>query len=204
MSTNDNVGVGLSSDWNGQKTLSIDGTGNLASVDLNVARNIVVYIYENLMKEGTIIDFGSGMGLFQKFCEENTKFKVWSVEGYSDINFQANRDNWLIKNLGLPFEKSFENKFDLVTSFECIEHIHSSEQETFWNNVFLCSNQALVSIHTENGEGPDHCFVRKQDWWENYFNSKGYEYKVLGSPSNPWPFWPQADCSIVVYLKKNK
>ena len=185
----------------GKKTLSIDGTGNLASVDMEVAANICSFIKTGIMTSGTIVDFGSGQGFFQKYCEESSTYEVYSVEGYSGINFQASKDRWIVKDLGSKFEKDYEKKFDLVVSFECIEHIHESEQEVFWDNVFLCSDSALVTIHTENEQHDEHCFIRKPEWWFSFFREKGYNFKVLGTPDKPWSAWPQADCSIAVFLQ---
>jgi 2-polyprenyl-3-methyl-5-hydroxy-6-metoxy-1,4-benzoquinol methylase len=185
----------------GNKTLSIDGSGNLPSVDYRVAENICNFIEKNIIKEGKVIDFGSGVGYFQKFCEDNNKFEVWSVEGYSGINFVANKDRWLVKNLGVPLEKEYENQFNLVVSFECIEHIHQAEQETFWKNLFLCSNKALVTIHTENEEHDEHCFIRKLNWWKQFFTKNNWKFQILGTPESPWQVWPEANCSIAVLLE---
>jgi cyclopropane fatty-acyl-phospholipid synthase-like methyltransferase len=186
----------------GSKTISIDGTGQLPSVDQEVAKRICNFIKKNIVEEGRIIDFGAGVGHFQKFCEDNEQFDVWSIEGYSNINFVADRKKWLVKDLGTPLEKQFKNKFDLVVSFECIEHVHETQQEQFWENVFLCANKALVSIHTENEEHDEHCFIRKPHWWQKHFEKKGYNFTILGTPSSPWDVWERADCSMTVLLEK--
>tara|TARA_R110002074_G_scaffold121686_1_gene256105 strand:+ start:1751 stop:2359 length:609 start_codon:yes stop_codon:yes gene_type:complete len=192
----------FTSTHDGRKTLSIDGTGALPSVDYNVAENICSFIETNVMQQGKIIDFGAGKGYFQKYCEDNTLFKVWSIEGCSDVEFVANKDNQLIKNLGLPLEEEYRDSFDLVVSFECIEHIHKSEQRVFWENLFLCAPKALVTIHTENEEHDEHCFIRRYDWWENFFKESGYGFNILGTAHQPWSVWPEANCSLAVLLWK--
>jgi len=191
----------IKSNWDGSKTLSIDGTGSLASVDCKVAQNLHKFIVDNIITEGAIIDFGAGQGYFQKYFEENTNFDVWSIEGYSGLDFKANKDKWLLSNLGTKLTQEYHKKFDLVVSFECIEHIHKTEQEVFWENVFLCSNKALIGIHTENEEHDAHCFIRNTDWWVNFFESKGYKYKILGHSKDYWPVWPEAQCSLFAYLE---
>ena len=192
----------FNSNWNGEKTLSIDGTGVLPSVTNEEATKIYNYILKEYGEIKSILDIGAGRGLLQKTIEEISDCKVWSIEGYGSMPFEANKERLIVADATIPFTNEYEKAFDLVTSFECIEHIHQSGQEAFWKNVFYASNNALVGIHVLNGEGPEHCFIRNKEWWFNFFESNGIQFKLLGEPTNVWSVWPKADCSLFFKLKK--
>lgn len=192
----------FTNNWTGQKNLSIDGTGVLASVNTTEALSILEYIKQNFTNVNKILDIGAGQGFFQKTVEENSDCLVWSMEGYGEMPFRANRDRLIISDATIPFTEEYKKAFDLVTSFECIEHIHSTGQETFWNNVFYASDNALVGIHCMNQEDHEHCFIRGKDWWCNFFASKGISYELLGDPTNLWNVWRGAGCSLFFKLHK--
>lgn len=190
----------FSNNWNGKKNLSIDGTGIKASVNQEEALSILKYINENYKNLTTILDLGAGMGRFQKTIEENSKYLVWSMEGYSNMPFEANKERLIISDATIPFTEEYKKAFDLVTSFECIEHIHSTGQEVFWDNVFYASDNALVGIHCANEEHAEHCFIRNKEWWCNFFEIKGIKYELLGEPNQLWSVWKKADCSLFFKL----
>jgi hypothetical protein len=149
-----------------------------------------------------IYRFGAGRGLLQKTFDENSDYDVWSLEGFSEMPFEANRDKWIISDMTIPLTPEYKKSFDLVTSFECIEHIHKDGQEVFWDNMFYSSDRALVGIHVSGGEHENHCFIRNKEWWTNYFESKKIDWELLGEPSNLWSVWPKADCSLFFKLHK--
>jgi len=192
----------FTNNWSGEKTNSIDGTGELASVGKEEALNILDYIQKEFNDIKSILDIGAGRGLLQKNIEENSDCLVWSIEGYGEMPFEANKDRLIVSDATIPFTEDYKKSFDLVTSFECIEHIHASGQEAFWDNIFYASNHALVGIHILGGEHDNHCFIRDKAWWCNYFDSKSIKYELLGEPTNLWSVWPKADCSLFFKLTK--
>jgi hypothetical protein len=188
------------SNWTGERNLSIDGTGVLPSVDEKVALHILNYIKQNYNDVNKILDIGAGRGFFQKTVEENSNILVWSIEGYGQMPFEANKERLIVSDATIPFTKEYKKEFDLVTSFECIEHIHSTGQENFWKNVFYASDKALVGIHCLNQEDEQHCFIRNKEWWCNFFEENSINYELIGEPNNLWDMWPQANCSLFFKL----
>ena len=188
--------------WGGGKTSSIDGTGELPSVDTEVSLRLLEYIKNEFGGVKTILDVGAGRGLLQKTFDENSDYDVWSLEGFSEMPFEANRDKWIISDMTIPLTPEYKKYFDLVTSFECIEHIHKDGQEVFWDNIFHSSDRALVGIHVSGGEHENHCFIRNKEWWVNYFESKKIDWVLLGEPANLWSVWPKANCSLFFKLHK--
>ena len=186
--------------WNGKTNSSIDGTGVLESVNEEIAERILRYIQVEFPGTKTILDVGAGQGLFQKRVEELSDCLVYSIEGCSDVPFRANQDRLIISDATIPFTEEYYKKFDLVTSFECIEHVPLQLQDSFWKNVFYSSNKALVGIHCLNEEDERHCLIRGLDWWVNFFDEKKINHELLGSPNNHWSVWPESYCSLFFKL----
>ena len=178
---------------------SIDGTGKLASVDARVAKNLKTFILNKYPAVKKIVDVGAGQGYFQAEFDNINEFEVLSIEGSAYVNFVANPEYRLQEDFCADLPKDLENYFDLLVSFECIEHIHPDQQERFWDNVKKVSRKALVGIHAANEEHAAHCFIRTQDYWDGYFTGKGMNFKLLGAYD--WNVWPKADCSLFYELK---
>jgi len=188
--------------WDGTHTRNIDGSGYEVSVNITTAKKILDFIKNEYKDVKIILDIGAGEGHLQKVFDEDGQYEVWSVEGSSEISFKADQTKRLLSDATIPFTEEFKDTFDLVTSFECAEHIHGEDQDNFWNNIFFCSKKALVTIHCMNEESDHHCFIRGEKYWCNYFKSKGIEYKIIGKPSKIWDVWPEAQFSLTFMLEK--
>lgn len=200
----------------------IDGTGAEPSVNSDVAKKITQWIEEKIITEGKIIDFGAGVGLFQDYNDRENKFDVYSIEGFKNIPFIANKEKWIIKDCGEEFEEVFNKKFDMVISFEMIEHIIEAKQETMFNNMKLCADRILFSIHTQNQQDDKHCFIRDQYWWRNrlkdLFPKDEWDTYILITPTkgDPTPISKNIHnfilksgeqiidwgCSLLIYTEK--
>lgn len=192
----------FSSNCDGTKNKNVDGTGILASVDLEIGKRIINFIKENYQDVKKILDVGAGQGFLQKAAEEEGSLKVWSMEGSNEVPFVANEEHHIIGDMTKPLGKEYNNAFDLITSFECIEHICLEDQDKFWNNVFTCAKQAFVSIHCLNEESHAHCLIRDKNWWINYFTEKNIINVLIGDPDTRWNVTPSWDCSVFFYLRK--
>ena len=184
---------------NGTHNESIDGTGKLPSVDERVASNLKTFIVNEYPNVKKIVDVGAGQGYFQAAFDNMNEFEVMSIEGSVNVNFVANPEYRLQEDFCTNLPTDLENYFDLLVSFECIEHIHPNHQDQFWQNVKKISNKALVGIHAANEEHAEHCFIRKQDYWDEYFIKIGMTFELLGAYD--WAVWPEADCSLFYKLK---
>lgn len=90
--------------------------------------NEILDIFENYRKTGNIIDVGCGIGYFL----EEAKKRGWNVYGTEYTNEAVNIcDNKGIKMYKgkLNPENFTPNSFDIITSFEVIEHINNPSEE---------------------------------------------------------------------------
>lgn len=188
-----------SSNHDGTHTKCIDGSGKLASVDMEVAKSLKRFIINKYPTVKKIVDVGAGQGYFQAEFDEDEEFEVLSIEGSINVPFIANPEYRLQEDFCTKLPEEFTNYFDLVVSFECIEHIHQDNQEQFWDNVKKISNKALVGIHAANEEHEEHCFIRPQEYWDDYFLKKGIVSELLGAYD--WEVWPKADCTLFYSLE---
>lgn len=184
----------------GANTRSIDGTGEVPSVDVDVAQKIKDFVIEKYPNVKKILDVGAGQGYLQAEFEKGD-FEVVSIEGSENVPFVANPDYRLQVDFCAELPSEFEKHFDLVVSFECIEHVCAGEQESFWDNIKKVSNKALVGIHAANGEGgpSGHVFIRHQEYWDSFFDNIAMNHTLLGAYD--WNVWPTADCSLFYELE---
>jgi 2-polyprenyl-3-methyl-5-hydroxy-6-metoxy-1,4-benzoquinol methylase len=166
---------------------------------MKVAKKIKKFIINKYPNAKKIVDVGAGQGYFQAEFDGDEQFEVLSIEGSKNVPFVANPEYRFQEDFCTELPKEFENYFDLLVSFECIEHIHQDNQEHFWDNVKRISNKALVGIHAANGEHSEHCFIRNQKYWDDYFLKKEISAELLGAYN--WEVWPQADCSLFYSLE---
>ena len=204
-----------SSNHDGTHTASIDGSGAMASVSEHVAEGLLRFFLDmrRIFKDTTkILDVGAGMGYLQKVFEECTKkhYDVYSVEGYGQLEFVDNPEKRIIADFTKPLSSEYHKDFDLVISFECVEHVPENMQSKFWENIFYCSDLALVGIHVMGHENTAHCCIRSPKWWSTFFEEKNIKIKkIYSTPGVPWTDkagnvvtpW---ECSVIYLLEKKQ
>lgn len=170
----------------GKRNESVDGTGILPSVNTTnstlIKDYIKKYIFPNTTEVIKILDVGAGVGHFQKGAEDDPAVLVFSFEGCGDLINHAicDKSRYVIADLSVPFtDERLYKAFDISTSFEVLEHVHRSHQDTFWKNLKFLSKQHLCGIHVANGEDAQHCTIQNLDKWLNYLEDKG-KVTVLG------------------------
>lgn len=118
------------------------------------------------------LDLGCGGG--QLILDLNSRHQTKICVGLDGVSGMLGRENWkstsgILYNADLskPFQVSNDDenlKFDLITSWEVIEHIRPSDLLTFFNNVvnhlsddgiFLCSIAMFPDTRDENGYHQD-------------------------------------------------
>lgn len=193
----------------GEHNASIDGTGVLASTTSEIASNILNFFNKNETFKDvvSILDVGAGQGYFQKIFEEcsTRKYDVWSIEGSNQVPFVANSDRRICCDFTKNLTEEYNKAFDMVVSFECIEHVPEDLQYKFWENVFYCSDRALVGIHCLNQTDHLHCFIKSDSWWLNFFKEQDIEVEdVYSTPNNPWKGVSPHECSLICLLRKGR
>ena len=183
----------------GSSTLSIDGTGVKASVQESIAKRLKEFIIREYPQVRSIVDVGAGQGYLQAAFEPEG-FEFLSIEGSKKVGFEANKDYRLQEDFSVDLPDSLTKRFDLLVSFECIEHVHQTEQQNFWNNVKKVSSRALVGIHAANEEHAEHCFIRGPEYWNQFFSEQGFQYELLSSYGG-WEPVPEWECSLFYKLQ---
>ncbi len=128
------------------------------------------------IKKGTLLDFGSGLGFFSEYAEENG-FKTLSI----DISEFA--VNYIKEKLGLNavcsdytyFEKN-KDMYDVITSFYVIEHIKDFEKLIFLFSCHLNKNGCLA-LSTPNANGIS---IRKN--FQEYTKKHPIDHYTIFSP----------------------
>jgi hypothetical protein len=198
----------------GNKNLSIDGTGILPSVDESAAIAILNYIKKNYTETTNILDIGSGVGWLSNKADNLYSYynmKCYSFEGCKDLvpHIKCSPNKYAIVDLSKKFtDERLNKKFDLTTSFEVLEHIHRDHQDIFWENLRFFSKGHLCSIHVANQEDHEHCCIRPLNEWIEYLKQIG-NVTVLGKhpnnlDDNDNDFRKETglnnwDCSIMLY-----
>ena len=98
--------------------------------------NSLLNEFESYRKNGRILDVGCGRGWFLK----EAKKRGWDIYGteYSDLAVQICRENGININSGqLKVDSFLFDHFDVITSFEVIEHINNPIEELIKVRSFL-------------------------------------------------------------------
>jgi SAM-dependent methyltransferase len=135
----------------------------------------------------SILDIGCGDGTFLKRCKQNGIEHcvgtdiitvdlgiVKPVNGVRYFNIPASE-------LDFP-----DRSFDIVTSFECLEHVHIDEVDSTLDRMFsltkefLCLSIAHRKSGEENSKGENlHLTVQDWEWWAEKLKKRGFIYSIL-------------------------
>lgn len=131
-----------------------------------------------------VIDLGCAGGAFVKSVLDDGYFSI-GLEG-SDYNFKNKLHEWVTipNNLhtcdcSKPFlvtDQSRLLKFDVVTSFDFMEHIEEKDLGTLFENMYNLIQADSLLVHSiatfESGEY--HKTVQDKDWWVKMFQKYGF------------------------------
>lgn len=171
----------------------MDGSGINPSVDYAVATQLLDVCIE-LNQCTSLLDFGTGMGWLVKRAID-IGIDAHGLEGSSQVVSNGVSNN--IHCVNICSDDMFMNrKFDISTSFECIEHIPREHQHAYWRSVKRHSDKHFCSIHVKNQESDFHSTIVNPSIWESWFNSVGIKYKRIIHPNLPKTFY----CSVFYML----
>ncbi len=98
--------------------------------------------FESLRKNNNIIDLGCSNGLFLE-CAKKRGWNVYGTEyAQESIDYCAKKDIKVFKSDDLP-EEFYKLQFDVITSFEVIEHINNPNTEMTFIRKILRSGGAF-------------------------------------------------------------
>jgi|688.fasta_scaffold378494_2 predicted TPR repeat methyltransferase len=139
-----------------------------------------------LGKDMSYCDLGtSGGGLVKDFVDHDIKY-AFGIDG-SDYSKKTSRAEWatipnnlFTANICKPFNfkdaAGEQIKFDLMTSFDVLEHIHEKDLAGLIENLhsnLKVGGYFLSSIADFEDEGY-HVTLKPEQWWVDLFESNGF------------------------------
>jgi SAM-dependent methyltransferase len=183
-----NMGVKIEEDLPGYR--HVDGLYfeemNMMHIMNHGLSKILIKEFPNAKK---VLDIGCGAGSLSKFLRKEDKdLLVVTLDGNPETKNSPfiNKDTHFIVRTDLEYDLVDENnkqvKFDLICSFEHLEHIQPSTFKTFLKNIHKHCHQETTIITTaadyvfhEEHEKHIHCLVMPRDQWVGIIESEGFE-----------------------------
>ncbi|MEO6681923.1 MAG: class I SAM-dependent methyltransferase [Ginsengibacter sp.] len=134
----------------------------------------VLKIVSSEINPRSVLDVGCGTGASLNFFLEN------GVDAKGLENSDYAIENSPVKahiykhNLNRPYLS--DKQYDLVWSFEVIEHIHPKYEDIFLNTLVNHSDQILISAARPGQGGHGHFNEQEPEYWINRFKDLGYDY----------------------------
>lgn len=128
------------------------------------------HVLKRLKRELNILDWGSGSGNLLEVIYRN-RFKAKNYLGLEYRETQVNKNNEKYKNLNWANFKqcdltknnfNYGNDWDIICSFEVIEHIGKNNINQFLKNLYLhCNKNTIILLSTP-------CYDEKVEAAENH------------------------------------
>jgi D-beta-D-heptose 7-phosphate kinase/D-beta-D-heptose 1-phosphate adenosyltransferase len=131
-----------------------------------------------------ILDVGSGVGSLAFYLRQhNPDLEVYTFDGYerSMESPFINPDYHIVGRTDEVYKIADEEgnilKFDLIVSFEHLEHIQEKNLQTWFNNIYRHSIPGHTVIFfmacTDDYGAPElHCNAKSPDWWNSFIRSQ--------------------------------
>jgi SAM-dependent methyltransferase len=128
-----------------------------------------------LLRPSSILDLGQGTGHTVAFFVRSGISDVLGVEGSQEaIDASPHPEKAMQWNLNEPL--NLGRKFDLVYSFEVLEHIHSRHVGNLLQSFSNHGNRVVVSAARPGQGGAGHFNEQPPEYWIARFKEAGYRY----------------------------
>ena len=147
-----------------------------------VAPREVVPIIMNLVKPGSVLDVGSGIGTWLKAFEEAGVQNYCGLDGdYVDRSqLKIPTEKFIPIDLGKSW--SLHKKFDLVISLEVAEHLPESSADTFVDSLTSHGDVILFSAAIPGQGGQRHINEQWPEYWQKKFARHGFYFHDIVRP----------------------
>ncbi|HEV7330127.1 MAG TPA: methyltransferase domain-containing protein [Flavisolibacter sp.] len=134
-----------------------------------------VHIIDRVIQEfdpQSVLDVGCGTGISLEYFLQKNIDGVGIENSKLAISRSSVKDKIIRHNLNKPL--NLKRKFDLVWSFEVIEHIHPHFESIFLNTLVLHSDRIIISAAMPNQGGHGHFNEQLPEYWIQKFSNLGY------------------------------
>lgn len=129
-------------------------------------------IYEKFKPIKSLIDFGCGTCRFCNYMFEQGVIDNVAIDG-STFNEKFAKCQYVAHDLRTPFQSN--HKFDMVTSWEVIEHLPEKSEDVIAKSIVdAADNIVLLSI--DQGWGKHHVNCKSKGYWIKHFEKFGLIY----------------------------
>lgn len=155
----------------------------------NSYKNLASMIISHYPNIKNILELGSGAGsLAYHIRELNSKLNVVTIDGNMETfnSPYINKDLHAVCRTDVPYELiDIENNseriiFDLIISFEHLEHIQNDTFDMFLQNIKKHSDKNTEYFMTAANWGAEHghvhCNIKTKDEWIIYLKNNGFEF----------------------------
>lgn len=125
----------------------------------------------------SVLDLGCGTGQAVSYFIEKGVPTVLGVEGSAVVIAQAKCSKF-ITQFDLNKELNLNRKFDMIFSYEFVEHIHSKHVDILLKNFSNHSNLIVLSAARPGQGGLGHFNEQYSEYWIEKFENEGYNYDV--------------------------
>lgn len=159
-----------------------DGSGIPAYVDEENCAKILFWLIERT-GASSIIDLGTGLGWIVRAAEERGLYCV-GVEGNEDFAKKKEcGSDLLVADVTSPDFNP--GRFDLATSFECIEHIPMELQQDFFAGAARVSDRMICSISIVGPPNEFHVTIEDEAWWKAWLSERGVTVQQIHDFPSP-------------------
>lgn len=134
-----------------------------------------------IFKPNSIIDLGCGTGESLNFFIEKEINDVVGIEG-SNIAIKKAKNKIFIKKFNLNQKLNLNKKFDILWSFEFVEHIHPKYIDNLIYTITTHSDNIIISAARPGQGGEGHFNEQNDEYWIEQF--KKYNYNLDTEKTN--------------------
>jgi 2-polyprenyl-3-methyl-5-hydroxy-6-metoxy-1,4-benzoquinol methylase len=123
-----------------------------------------------------VLDLGCGVGRsLDYFISQGVD--CFGIEGSSVAISKANHPERIML-FDLSKELDLKKKYDLIWSFEFVEHIHPRHINNLMKTFVNHSNTVIISAAQPGQGGDGHFNEQSQSYWVAQFNQHGYDFNI--------------------------
>lgn len=150
---------------------SVEKELSMCSLQPKKMIDMIVEIYH----PNSVLDLGCGSGkAIDYFLEKGVK-EVYGVEG-SKMAISHSKNPKLIKNYDLNHSLDLKKKFDIIYSFEFIEHIHPKYVDNLLKTFSNHSNVIIITAARPGQHGQGHFNCQLPPYWIKKFSEYGFKF----------------------------